>query len=161
MSEAIMTDNFGIAEALRKAKEGKSFNNISPIVTYSLNEGPTILWMGDLETDFMENIKDELTMEPADILFAPHHGRGSGKVPQDWLDSINPRLVIIGEAPAEELNYYDDYETITQNTAGNITQECCSGKAHIYVSNPNYSVDFLYNERRNNTYGKYIGTLKV
>ncbi|MFC1780850.1 hypothetical protein ACFLZ8_01120 [Planctomycetota bacterium] len=156
-----ITSNEHYIEALKKAKEGKSFNNISSIVRYSLNGGTTVLWMGDLETDFMENIKDEITMDIADILFAPHHGRDSGKVPKNWLDDMNPKLVIIGEAPSKDLNYYDGYDTITQNSAGDITLECVSGETHIYVSNQNYSVDFLDNEYLPETYGKYIGTLKA
>ena len=146
-------------EALANAKEGKSPNNISSIVKYSLNGGATVLWMGDIETDFMEKIKDEITMDTADILFAPHHGRD--KVPKDWLDDIDPKLVIIGEAPSEDLNYYEGYNTITQNSAGDITLECTSGETHIYVSNQNYSADFLDDEDMANQYGKYIGTLKV
>lgn len=155
------TSNEYYKEALKEAKEGASFNNISPIVQYGLTRGATLLWMGDLETDFMKNIKDEITMDSADILFAPHHGRDSGKVPKDWLDDMSPKLVIIGEAPSKHLNYYDGYDTITQNSAGDITLECDSGQTHIYVSCLNYSVDFLYDEDMPNTYGKYIGTLKV
>lgn len=156
-----ITTNEHYKEALKKAKEGKSFNNISAIVMYSLNGGSTVLWMGDLESDFMENIKDKITMDPADILFAPHHGRDTGKVPKDWLDEMDPKIVIIGEAPSKDLNYYSDYDTITQNSADDIVLECVSGKTHIYVSNYSYSVDFLDDERMPNTYGKYIGTLKV
>jgi beta-lactamase superfamily II metal-dependent hydrolase len=156
-----ITSNEHYKEALKKAKDGESFNNISSIVKYSLNGGATMLWMGDLEADFMEKIKDEITMDTADILFAPHHGRDSGKVPADWLKEMNPEIVIIGEAPSEDLNYYEGYNTITQNSAGDITLECVSGKTHIYVSNENYSVDFLDDENLPDTYGKYIGTLKV
>lgn len=156
-----ITTNKHYKEALTKAKEGKSFNNISAIVKYSLNNGATILWMGDLETDFTENIKDEITMDSADILFAPHHGRGTSKVPTDWLDDMDPKIVIIGEAPSKDLNYYAGYNTITQNSAGDIILECVSGKTHIYVSNQNYSVDFLDDENMPDTYGKYIGTLRV
>lgn len=136
-------------------------NNISPIVKYSLNEGVTILWMGDLEADFMEKIKDKVTIDAADIFFAPHHDRDTGKVPGDWLKSIDPKMVIIGEAPSEYLNYYEGYNTVTQNSAGNIILECVSGKTHIYVSNTNYSVDFLDDENMKDTYGKYIGTLNL
>lgn len=154
------TSNGYYKEELKKAKDGKSFNNISAIVKYSIG-GSAVLWMGDLETDFMENIKDDITMESADILFAPHHGRDSGKVPGDWLNEINPKLIIIGEAPSEHLNYYEGYDTITQNSAGDIVFESGAGKIHIYVSNQNYSVDFLDNEYLDDTYGKYIGTLQV
>jgi hypothetical protein len=117
--------------------------------------------MGDLEAEFMEKVEDEITMDAADILFAPHHGRDSGKVPEGWLASMNPKIVIIGEAPFKDLNYYEGYDTITQNSAGDIALECVSGQTHIYVSNRNYSVDFLDNENMPDTYGNYIGTLKV
>jgi beta-lactamase superfamily II metal-dependent hydrolase len=156
-----ITTNEHYKEALKQAKQGESPNNISPIVKYKLNGGVTILWMGDLEADFMENIKDTITMDSADILFAPHHGRDSGKVPEDWLESINPRIVIIGEAPSKDLNYYYGYNTITQNSAGGIVLECESEKTHIYVSNRRYSVDYLDDDGLADTYGKYIGTLNV
>jgi len=156
-----ITTNEHYKEALKQAKQGESPNNISPIVKYKLSGGVTLLWMGDLEADFMENIKDAITMDSADILFAPHHGRDSGKVPEEWLESINPQLVIIGEAPSKDLNYYYGYNTITQNSAGDIVLECESGKTHIYVSNRRYSVDYLDDEGLADTYGKYIGTLYV
>jgi len=148
-------------DALEDAKAGMSPNNISCIATYSLQDSATMVWMGDLETDFMENIQDEIKMEAADILFAPHHGRDSGRVPSDWLWDMNPKIIVIGEAPSGNLYYYPGYNTITQNSAGDITFECISGKTHIYVSNPNYSVNFLERENVANNYGKYIGTLKV
>lgn len=156
-----VTSNEYYKVALQKAKDGESPNNISPIVKYSLNNGATILWMGDLESDFMEKVGGAIEMASADILFAPHHGRDSGKVPKGWLDVMHPKVVIIGEAPSKDLNYYGDYDTITQNSAGDIILECVSRKTHIYVSNESYSVDFLDDEGKTNTYGKYIGTLKV
>lgn len=153
-------DNKHYKEALEKAKNGESPNNISPIVKYGLSDGVTMLWMGDLETDFMENIKTAVDLPEVDILFAPHHGRDSGKVPEEWLDKIKPKIIIIGEAPSEQLNYYGDYDTITQNSAGDIIFECDTGKVHIYVSNENYSVDFLDDENMD-TYSNYIGTLNL
>ena len=155
------TSNEHYKEALQEAKEGESPNNISPIVKYSLNGGARILWMGDLEADFMEEIKDDITMDAAHILFAPHHGRDTGKIPEDWLKDMNPQIVIIGEAPSEDLNYYEGYNIITQNSAGDIILECVSGKTHIYVSDYDYSVDFLDDENMPDTYGKYIGTLCI
>jgi beta-lactamase superfamily II metal-dependent hydrolase len=147
-------------EALRKAKNGESPNNISPILRYSFSDGPSILWMGDLETDFMENVKDEIEFPKTDVLFAPHHGRSSGKLPEDWLKKCAPEIIVIGEAPSEDLEYYNNYNTITQNSAGDIIFECLTGKAHIYVSNQNYTVNFLDSEDMN-TYNYYIGTLNI
>jgi len=50
-------DNKDYQDALQAAKEGKSPNNISPIIQYSLNDGVTAMWMGDLESDFMEKLR--------------------------------------------------------------------------------------------------------
>ena len=90
-------------EALQDAADGKSPNNISPVITYSLNDGVTMAWFGDLETDFMDKIKDEITWPDVDILFAPHHGRESGKIPKPILEEMDPRIVVIGEAPSKNL----------------------------------------------------------
>lgn len=156
-----ITSNEHYKEALKEAKEGGSPNNISPIVKYSLEDGATILWMGDIETDFMEKIMDEIGMNPTDIVFAPHHGRESGTIPAKWLEEMSPGIIVIGEAPSDYLEYYEGYDTITQNSAGDITFECVPEKTHIYVSKQNYSVDFLDDESMLDTYGKYIGTLNV
>ena len=147
---------------LSNAKEGKSPNNISPIIKYSLENGVTALWFGDLENTFMEKIKDAIELPKADIIFAPHHGRKSGKIPKEWMDSIAPQMVVIGEAPSGELNYLSDYNTITQNSAKDIILDCDSGFIDVYVSNENYSVDFLDNKKKPDKYGAtYIGTLNL
>ena len=147
---------------LENVKNGESPNIISPIIKYSLNEGVNVLWFGDLENSFMEKIKDTIELPEADIIFAPHHGRKSGKIPKEWMESINPKIVIIGEAPSEKINYLSGYNTITQNTAGNIILDCDKGMVDIYVTNENYSVDFLENNDKSDNYsGKYIGTLNL
>ena len=157
-----ITDNEDYKAELLNAKEGKSPNNISPIIKYSLSNGVTVLWFGDLENSFMEKIKDTVELPEADIIFAPHHGRSSGKIPKEWMESISPKIVIIGEAPSEKINYLSNYNTITQNTAGDIILDCESGIVDIYVSNENYSVKFLENNKKSNAYGAtYIGTLNV
>jgi beta-lactamase superfamily II metal-dependent hydrolase len=154
-----ITTNEHYREALTQAAEGECPNNISTILNYRVAGGASVMWMGDLESDFMDKIKDEITFDPIDILFAPHHGRDSGKVPSEWLEQMDPKLIIIGEAPSEHLNYYYGYDTLTQNSAWDIALECVSGKTHIYVLNGDYSVDFLDNEYKPDDYGNYIGTL--
>lgn len=155
------TDNADFGEELERAKNGECPNNICPIVRYEVAGGVKVLWMGDLETEFMEKIQDEIKMRAVDILFAPHHGRDSGEIPKKWLEDMVPRVVVIGEAPSTDLNYYAGYNTITQNSAGDITLDCVAGKAHVYVSNEDYSVAFLDDEEMPDTLGKYIGTLQV
>lgn len=144
---------------------GKSPNNISPIIKYEPSNNAIFLWMGDLETDFMENIYDSVSLPEVDILFAPHHGRNSGRVPKRWLDDLSPRIIIIGEASSDYLNYYEGYNTITQNSAGNISFECDGSDINIYTSIYAYSVNFLFgkylakHQKFYNDY--YLGTLKL
>ena len=147
-------------DALKQAEDGGSPNNISPIIRYSMEDGAALMWMGDLETDFMDKIRDAITPEASHVLFAPHHGRKSGRVPKAWLDRINPTIIVVGEAPSDELTYYDGWDTITQNSAGDIVFECLSGKTHVFVSKSMYSVDFLTKEQDvGNQHGcYYIGT---
>ncbi|MFQ7717131.1 MAG: hypothetical protein ACLRIT_11980 [Blautia sp.] len=95
----------------------------------------------------MGKIKDLIELPKADIIFAPHHGRSSGKIPKEWMESIDPQIVVIGEAPSEKINYLSGYNTITQNTAGNIIFDCDTGIVDVYVSNEKYSVDFLKDKR--------------
>ena len=151
-------DNAEFKKALEQAEEGGSPNNISPIIRYRLLEGATVTWMGDLETYFMESIRDDFKPDTSHILFAPHHGRRSGRVPKAWLDAIRPTIIVVGEAPSSDLTYYAGYNTITQNSAGDIAFECLKGKTHVYVSSETYSVGFLAREDVNDTYGHYIGT---
>ena len=84
-------------EALKQTEDGGSSNNISPVITYSRNGGATVTWMGDLESDFMKRIGDAFTPDASDILFAPHHGRKSGRVPSAWLIAIAPAVIVVGE----------------------------------------------------------------
>ena len=116
--------------------------------------------MGDLETDFLEKIKDQVDWPEINVLFAPHHGRESGKIPKRILSAMAPDIIIIGEAPSQYLDYYGDYNTITQNSAGMIGFECVKNKVHIYVSNERYQADFL-EDLGATTYQNYLGTLVV
>lgn len=153
------TNNQYFKDALKIAKDGGSPNNISPIITYGVGEAK-YQWMGDLETTFMENIKDDVDFAKVNILFAPHHGRESGKIPKSILDILKPDIIIIGEAPSANLNYYQGYNTITQNSAGDITFVNDDNEIHIYVSNKDYKVNFLKNKNKNE-YNYYLGTLEI
>lgn len=155
------TSNKEFKAALEDAEEGLSPNNISPIIEYS-GPGGNFIWMGDLETEFMENIADALSLPKTTVLFAPHHGRDSGKVPAELLEEMDPVLIVIGEAPSTHLNYYAGYNTITQNSAGDIIFDCDGDYIDIYVSNKSYSVKFLINRSLPNNHGAYyLGSLKA
>jgi beta-lactamase superfamily II metal-dependent hydrolase len=156
-------DNHYFQTELENAKKGQTANNISPIITYTLNNGATFAWMGDLETDFMENIIDEIELPKVHVLFAPHHGRKSGTVPEWWLDQMNPDIIIVGEGPEEHMADYDGYNTITQNDAGNINFYLEMGVVDIFVENPAYGVGFLKDNYLDNDEDDehYIGSIEV
>lgn len=146
--------------ALSDAAAGLRPNNISCIVKYSLKGGITALWMGDLETDFMEKLEAKFDLPKVDVLFAPHHGRASGKVPKKWLKQLDPGLIVIGEAPSEYLDYYSGYNIITQNSAGDLLFDCIDGKARIYAADHTYVADCLQDEGLDHSHGLYyVGTL--
>src|SRR5579863_5062761 len=157
-----VTGDVDFVSALKDAANGMPPNNISCIVQYSLKDSVTMLWMGDLETDFMTKIEAKVAIPKVDILFAPHHGRDSGKVPSAWLQAMDPGLIVIGEAPSEYLNYYRGYDIVTQNSTGDILFDCVTGKVHVYVGSHNYEAACLDNEGLDHKHGLYYaGTLKV
>ena len=146
-------------EALEDAKDGVAFNNMSLVARYSLEDGVTAMWLGDLETEFMENILEDISLKKTNIVFAAHHGRKSGKIPNSWLDILEPDIIVLGEAPSRDLHYYSGYNTLTQNKCGDITMDCVDGKVHFYVSNADYEMrDWLEDESKEK-FDNYIGTL--
>ena len=114
--------------------------------------------MGDLETDFMEAIDSQVSLPEVDLLFAPHHGRKSGRVPQAWLEAMDPSVIVLGEAPSEDLHYYPGWSTISQNEAGDLTFDCRTGRIDVYVSSSTYAVSFLYDAAASADLGRYIGS---
>jgi beta-lactamase superfamily II metal-dependent hydrolase len=133
--------NASFQEALADAHAGESPNNMSAIVRYSLSAGASVMWLGDLHHDFMESIEDSFDASPVDVVFAPHHGRLTGRIPHSVLQKLNPQIIVIGEAATEHLHYYHGYNTITQNSAGDVIFDCQQGKVHVYTSK-NYSRDY-------------------
>ena len=147
-----------------KADAGDSFNNISPILLYQIENGPSFLWMGDMEKDFLVKIKDKIPWPNVDVLFAPHHGRDSGKVPQEILRQIKPQLIIIGEADSDHLNYYSGWNTLTQISAGDITFRNDGALTDVYCSLYTYDPDIAILKDLGNydtEYGNYLGTFRA
>lgn len=157
---------------LQKVANGESPNNICCILTYSVENGAKYMWMGDLETNMQQEVFDTFKGEipQVDILFQPHHGRKSGAVPKDLLKALAPKLIIIGNAPSEHVDYGDSQMTITQNTAGDIIFKNEGNEVHIYTANEiNNKPTCLYykkaiedeKDENGNVIYYYTGTLKV
>lgn len=156
------TGNPHFQEALTECDAGISYNNTSAVIRYSLQNGASFLWLGDLETEFMESITDAITLSKTTVVFASHHGRDSGKIPNAWLEKLDPQIIVIGEAPSRHLNYYTGYNKVTQNMAQDITMNCDANKVHFYASNQEYSNDALTDEGLADRQGaKYVGSITV
>lgn len=153
-------ENEEFKEALAACDAGESYNNTSAVVRYSVENGASFLWIGDLETEFMEDVFDDINLQKTTVVFAAHHGRKSGKLPDSWLEVLDPQVIVLGEAPSRHLHYYTGYKTITQNSAGDITFDIEGDQVHIYTSAEGHSVDFLH-DRGQNKFAGYIGSLTV
>lgn len=125
-------------EFLGEAKTDLSSNSICPIIEYRYNDKLSVLWFGDLESKYTDQIKEHIIKCAESsrkyILFAPHHGRKTGKPCKEILDKINPILVIVGEGDSEAISYYDEFKRITQNRAKDITLEIKDSKIFVTCS---------------------------
>lgn len=145
-------------DELAKVERGLSPNNISCIIKYGVG-GISCLWFGDLDGEYLDKIKEKLSLGSPEIIFAPHHGRDSGKIPSSMLRDMSPRIVVLGQCDSEYLNYYSGYNTITQNRAWGLLFEIDNQGIHVFVENPNYSVSFLSDLNKNKPGWNYIGSL--
>ena len=130
-------DNAAFKKALKSVSVGNDINDICPILVYSIDGGAKFMWMGDLETGMQQAYYDEYkdSIPQVDILFHPHHGRKSGEVPEELMKALNPKIVVVGNAPAKDINYGDSSKTITQNSAGDILFENEDNEVHVYTKN--------------------------
>ncbi len=141
-------------------------NQISAVIDYHTNNF-RIIWMGDMETAMQEVFYKEVGHElsKVDVLFLPHHGRSSAKLPENLLKKLDPRLIIVGAAPAAEIdyNYYDQSKTLTQNTAKDFILDMHESEINVYTEDDIDNVpDCLVNNNYGNNYGMhYQGTLKT
>lgn len=96
-------DNPHFQEAMRNAEEGDSPNDISAVIRYKLENGASFMWLGDLHTDFMKEIVDDIDLQKTTVVFASHHGRHSGRIPHSWLRQLDPQIIVLGEGPSRHM----------------------------------------------------------
>ena len=155
------TSNERYIQALEDAENMESPNNISIVVQYRIESGASFMWFGDLDGDFLDEVGDKINFEKTSVIFAPHHGRHSGKIPDRFLKILNPDLIVIGEAPTEHIHYYAGYNKITQNSTGDIHFDCESDGIHVFVKDLNYSTDCLVNKKKSKLGWNYIGSINI
>ena len=73
-------------ENVNAGLDGACVNNISPIIIYTIKNGPVFMWMGDMLSDMQEEFlsyyrKHGRIIPHVDILFHPHHGRKTAQIP--------------------------------------------------------------------------------
>lgn len=88
-----------------EANATEEYNDCSYVILYIVN-GKKIIFAGDSAEKtwdyILENHKDDVT--DIDVLIAPHHGRKTGGN-SDYLDVLNPKLTLFGNAKSQYLDY--------------------------------------------------------
>lgn len=136
-------------------------NGSSMIYTYSQINGVKMIWMDELESDFADEIMEEVILPRVNLLFVTNQDSENGKIPGKWLEQMNPDLIILKKSLSKDMNY-SRYIKIIQKSAGEITFNCFPDKIQIYVSHRRYRVDFLNDEGLSKKYkAHYLGTLNI
>jgi beta-lactamase superfamily II metal-dependent hydrolase len=83
-----------------------------------------------------------------DVLFAPHHGRDSGRN-FDFLKVLSPKITLFGNASSEHLAY-DKYPgiRITNNQAGYVIMNIDTEQINLYAKNKEFASNFRKNPKR-------------
>lgn len=125
---------------IKEAEKSKNWNCASYVLLYCTH-GYKILFGGDADKTTMGYILKNYSEEVSniDVLIAPHHGRSYN---QDfmYLKQMNPKLVLIGDAPSQYLNYLQSYNHLTTNQGGNILIETAPHRLNVYIDNATFAV---------------------
>lgn len=114
-------------DLVKDANERKDYNDCSYVILYK-TEGRKIIFAGDSAKKtwdyILENHREDV--EDVDVLIAPHHGRKTGGN-DDYLDVLNPKLTIFGNAKSKYMDYASwnnrGLEHITNNQANCIIMD--------------------------------------
>lgn len=140
-------------ELIKVAEAAGDWNDSSYVILYFI-QGRKLLFCGDAGmgtiNHLLEHHKDDISN--LDVLIAPHHGRDSDK-DFTFLDIMNPKLTLIGNAKCQHLAY-DKWnsrglEHIQNNQGGNILIDIHNnGEMHVSCSNKSFAD--AYNQKNFN-----------
>jgi competence protein ComEC len=137
----ILAPNKGLVET---AANGGDINDSSYVLLYR-SSGGRVLITGDADDATWEYVLEHHSDDVRDcaVMIAPHHGRDSGRC-YDFLDHIQPKLTLFGNAPSEHMAY-DAWNSrgldfVTSNQAGNMVLETDSDSIRVYIENENFAV---------------------
>ena len=135
-------------ELLKKAIEKDDYNDSSYAILFTPPKKGggkwKIIFGGDTHDESWKHIINEYSDDVAkvDVLFAPHHGRDSSR-DFSFLDTLEPRVTIFGNASSKHLAY-DSYPNlkITNNQAGYIVLDIQEDDITFYVKNFEFARDY-------------------
>lgn len=138
-------------QILNQCNEKENWNDSSYVILYTPPKKGgghwKILFAGDSEDLTWEHIIENHSekVENVDILFAPHHGRDSGRN-YDFLKTVNPKVTLFGNASSKHLAYnkYNSNVKITNNQAGYVILDISPEYIQIYVKNLEFARDFWH-----------------
>lgn len=156
-------------EIMAAANETGDFNDSSYVILYRTGN-KRILFGGDSHDNSWKHIIDTHHNDVAgvDVLIAPHHGRDSGR-DHDYLNVLNPKLTLFGNANSEHLGYSAwnnrDLLFITNNQSGTIIINVDSSGLNVYASHQPFAEAFAKKHGYATHYdqtlrGWFLGTLK-
>lgn len=141
------------SDLINNANSTGDYNDLSYVILYTPpKEGGgnwKILFSGDSHDKTWEHIlkTNKDAVSNVDILFAPHHGRGSNRN-YDFLKVVKPSLTLFGNASSNHLDYnaYPQIR-ITNNQAGYIILDV--NRERIIVAVKNHEFAKNYSHKRN------------
>lgn len=142
-----------------EANKSGDYNDCSYVILYQAGD-KKIIFAGDSAEKTWDYILDNHKERVAniDVLIAPHHGRTSGGN-RNYLDILNPKLTLFGNAPSKDLDYDSwnrrDLYHITNNQAGNIILDI-NETIGVYVSNYSFAAKQNPSTKFNNNTGAYF-----
>lgn len=137
-----------------QANRNKSYHDLSYVLLFTPPKSGggrwKILFAGDSEDNswdyILEHYKDDVA--DIDVLFAPHHGRDSGRN-FDFLKTLKPTVTLLGNASSSYLAYSKYPEIrITNNQAGYVVLDVNENRIQILVKNEDFAKDFCKNPKR-------------
>lgn len=130
-------------ELVDSANETGDYNCLSYVLLLK-DRGRKIIFGGDSGKEVWDYILDEYSDEVSDvdILFAPHHGRKTGGN-DDYLDVLQPKLTLFGNAPSEYLDY-DSWNNrnllhYTNNQGGTFILKVENTGIQVYCTNEKFA----------------------
>lgn len=145
-------------ELMDEVNDKEDYNNGSYMILYNENER-RILFCGDAKEKEWDVVLEnhEADLANIDVLIAPHHGRKSGGN-DEFLDVLNPKLTLFGNAKSDHLNYDDwnnrDLLHFTNNQGGSFVLVHNGSDIRVYCTNEKFAKKYAENNNRFTTYSE-------